>query len=55
VKAVSSWLGHANPAVTLMVYAHLMPEDPDLARRVLDDVFSAAEDSLRTDGAADGL
>jgi len=55
VKAVSSWLGHANPAVTLMVYAHLMPDDPDLARRVLDDVFSAAEDSLRTDGAADSV
>lgn len=55
VKAVGSWLGHANPAVTLTVYAHLMPDDPDLARRVLDDVFSAAEDSLRTDGTADSL
>lgn len=43
VKAVASWLGHANPAVTLQVYAHLMPEDPEVARRVLDDVFGAAD------------
>lgn len=55
VKAVSTWLGHANPAVTLQVYAHLMPDDPDVARRVLDDVFSAAEDSVRTEGATDVL
>lgn len=55
VKAVSSWLGHANPAVTLQVYAHLMPDDPDVARRVLDDVFSSAEDSVRTDGTGDAV
>ncbi len=29
VKAVAKRLGHANPAVTLRVYAHVMPDDDD--------------------------
>lgn len=36
VKAVSGWLGHASPVVTLTTYAHLMPADEDVARTVLD-------------------
>ena len=28
VKAVAEWLGHANAAFTLRVYAHLMPRAP---------------------------
>lgn len=36
VKAVSEWLGHADPAFTLRVYAHLMPDSPRRARRTLD-------------------
>ena len=27
LKAVSQWLGHANPTMTLRVYAHTMPND----------------------------
>lgn len=26
IVAVSAWLGHANPSITLRVYAHMMPE-----------------------------
>jgi integrase len=36
VKAVSLWLGHASPVITLQTYAHLMPADEDVARGVLD-------------------
>jgi integrase len=36
IKAVSEWLGHANAAFTLRVYAHLMPESPGRARKALD-------------------
>jgi integrase len=47
VKAVSEWLGHASPVVTLTTYAHLMPQDDDRARAALDGAFRA-EDNLRT-------
>jgi integrase len=36
IKAVSEWLGHADAAFTLRVYAHLMPESPVRARKALD-------------------
>nr|BFE71744.1 hypothetical protein GCM10020092_050450 [Actinoplanes digitatis] len=36
VKAVAEWLGHADPAFTLRVYAHLMPDSPRRARLTLD-------------------
>jgi integrase len=36
IKALAEWLGHADPAFTLRVYAHLMPESPQRARRALD-------------------
>ncbi len=49
VKAVADWLGHANPSITLGTYAHLMPADEEVARKVLDAALApAAEDSLRT-------
>jgi integrase len=40
VKAVSEWLGHANAAFTLRVYAHLMPESPGRARTALGALLS---------------
>lgn len=56
VKAVADWLGHASPVITLSTYAHLMPADEDVARRVLDDALArAAEDPLRTDGGVQAL
>lgn len=36
IKALSEWLGHTDPAFTLRVYTHLMPESPRRARRALD-------------------
>jgi integrase len=43
IKAVAVWLGHANPAFTLRVYAHLMPESPGRARRALDALFNGPD------------
>ncbi len=40
MKAVSGWLGHANPMITLSTYAHLMPADEEIARAVLDAALS---------------
>ncbi|MYS22053.1 Site-specific recombinase XerD [Streptomyces sp. DvalAA-14] len=39
IKAVSEYLGHADPALTLRVYAHLMPSSRERARRAIDRVF----------------
>ena len=56
VKAVAEWLGHASPVVTLNTYAHVMPTDEDLGRRVLDQVLVPdAEDQLRTTSPPTGL
>ena len=50
IRAVSEWMGHASPTVTLNTYAHMMPVDDDRARLVLDAALAprAAEDQLRT-------
>ncbi|MFD9044336.1 tyrosine-type recombinase/integrase [Streptomyces bottropensis] len=39
IKAVSEYMGHADPALTLRVYAHLMPDSRERARRAIDSVF----------------
>ncbi|MGW1539157.1 tyrosine-type recombinase/integrase [Streptomyces sp. NPDC002309] len=39
IKAVSEYMGHADPAMTLRVYAHLMPDSRERARRTIDTVF----------------
>lgn len=44
IKAVSEYLGHSDPAMTLRVYAHLMPSSRERARRVLDGVFGTARE-----------
>ncbi|MFI7603346.1 tyrosine-type recombinase/integrase [Actinoplanes sp. NPDC049681] len=49
IKAVAEWLGHANPAFTLRVYAHLMPDSPGRARTALDALFGGSD---ATDGPA---
>ncbi|MER7459210.1 tyrosine-type recombinase/integrase [Micromonospora sp. NPDC126480] len=38
-KAVAERLGHADPAMTLRVYAHLWPDDDDKTRQAIDDAF----------------
>jgi integrase len=44
IKAVSEYLGHSDPAMTLRVYAHLMPSSSERARRALDGVFGTAQE-----------
>jgi integrase len=39
IKAIAEWLGHADAAFTLRVYAHLMPDSPGRARTALDALF----------------
>jgi integrase len=36
IKAVSEYLGHADPAMTLRVYAHLMPSSRERTRKAID-------------------
>jgi integrase len=38
-KAVAKLLGHADPSMTLRVYAHLWPDDEDRSRDAVDAVF----------------
>lgn len=44
IKAVSEYMGHADPALTLRVYAHLMPDSRVRARRAIDTVFQRASE-----------
>jgi integrase len=39
IKAVSEYMGHADPGLTLRVYAHLMPDSRQRARHAIDMVF----------------
>ncbi|MFC8090361.1 tyrosine-type recombinase/integrase [Streptomyces sp. NPDC057301] len=39
IKAVSEYMGHADPGLTLRVYAHLMPDSRQRARHAIDSVF----------------
>ncbi|MDG9701730.1 site-specific integrase [Streptomyces sp. DH37] len=41
VVAVSKWLGHADAAITLRVYAHMMPEADGRGRRAMQEWFEA--------------
>ena len=50
IRAVSQYLGHADPGFTLRVYAHLMPDTEDRARAAVDAAHAAAADSVRTGG-----
>lgn len=44
IKAVSEYMGHADPALTLRVHAHLMPDSRERARRAIDTVFQRPSD-----------
>lgn len=37
IKELAEYLGHADPAFTLRVYAHLLPSSHDRARTVIND------------------
>ncbi|MEU2724004.1 tyrosine-type recombinase/integrase [Streptomyces smyrnaeus] len=40
IVAVSRWLGHADPAITLKIYAHMMPEADGRGRAAMDAWFT---------------
>ena len=40
IKELAEYLGHADPAFTLRVYAHLLPSSHDRARKVIDERFT---------------
>lgn len=45
IKALASYLGHADPGFTLRVYTHLMPASEERTRQAIDRLFElAAED-----------
>ncbi|MEU5267465.1 tyrosine-type recombinase/integrase [Streptomyces hygroscopicus] len=44
IKAVSQYLGHTDPALTLRVYAHLMPSSQERTRKAVDRLFLPAQD-----------
>ena len=35
ITLVSKYLGHANPAITMSIYAHELPEDMELIRTAM--------------------
>lgn len=39
IKAVSEYMGHADPGLTLRVYSHLMPDSRERARCAIDSAF----------------
>jgi integrase len=43
IKALAVYLGHADPAFTLRVYAHLMPASEHRTRRAIDTLFGAVD------------
>ncbi|MER7811296.1 integrase [Streptomyces sp900116325] len=43
VVSVSKWLGHADPSITLKVYAHFMPEADGRGRAALDAWFEGVD------------
>jgi hypothetical protein len=49
IKALASYLGHADSGFTLRVYTHLMPASEERTRRAIDDLFRD------TRPASDGL
>jgi integrase len=43
IKAVSEYLGHADPGFTLRTYTHVMPSADARARQAIDDIFGAGD------------
>lgn len=39
IKALASYLGHADPGFTLRIYTHLLPASEDRTRRAIDRAF----------------
>jgi hypothetical protein len=52
IKALSLYLGHADPGFTLRVYTHLLPASEDRTRRAIDRAFAYVPNDA--DGIPDG-
>jgi integrase len=50
IRAVSEYLGHADPGSTLRTYTHLMPSSAERTRKAIDAVFASA--GAPADGAS---
>ena len=51
IKALSAYLGHADPGLTLRVYTHPLPSSEERTRREIDHAFTddpEAPDGLET-------
>lgn len=44
--AVSKWLGHADPSITLRIYAHMMPEADGRGRTAMQNWFEGGEKKI---------
>lgn len=47
IKELAEYLGHADPAFTLRVYAHTLPCSHDRARAAIDERFSRRAQPVR--------
>lgn len=47
IKAVSEYLGHSHPGLTLKVYAHLMPSSRDRAQKALGEALRPPQEPPR--------
>jgi integrase len=45
IKAVSEYLGHADPGFTLRIYTHLMPTSAERTRKAIDVALTPADES----------
>ncbi|WP_406300229.1 tyrosine-type recombinase/integrase [Embleya sp. NBC_00888] len=52
IRALSEYLGHADPGFTLRVYTHLMPGSAARTRKAVDHALGAAVDGLVLRGSA---
>lgn len=43
IRALSAYLGHSDPGLTLRVYTHLMPSSEGRTRKAVDALYSATE------------
>jgi integrase len=48
IRALAAYLGHHDPAFTLRVYAHLLPDAADRMRSVIDEAARADADGPQT-------
>ncbi|MBO0609211.1 tyrosine-type recombinase/integrase [Myceligenerans salitolerans] len=54
IKALSEYLGHADPGFTLRVYTHLMPGSAERTRRAVDEMFRVTHVEREPDDDANG-